>query len=84
MNKKTECEIGDLVHIPQAIQLVDLYPWTPDDPQMPIPLRVDITECPKIGVVTHASTADGYLRVLCEGDIWSVQTASVYALKGED
>jgi hypothetical protein len=83
MNKKLECEIGDLVHIPQAVQLVDIDQWSDDDPQLAIPLRVDITERPKIGVVTHASSAGGYLRIFCEGDVWSVKDDNVYALKGE-
>jgi len=83
MNKKSECEIGDLVHIPQAVQLVDMTDCG-KDPQLSIPLRFDVTESPKIGVVTHTTTPMGYLRVLCEGDIWSVQAASVYTLKGKD
>ena len=71
------------MHIPQAVQLVDMLDCG-QDPQLSIPLRFDVTESPKIGVVTHPSTTDGYLRVLCEGDIWSVRTANVYTLKGND
>jgi len=81
MNKKTCCEIGDLVHIPQAVQLVDIDAWSPDDPQLAIPLRVELTARPKIGVVTHTSQTGGYLRVFCEGNIWAVKNESVYALK---
>jgi hypothetical protein len=84
MNKKIRCQIGDLVHIPQAVQLVDVDKWNADDPQLAIPLRVELTACPKIGIVTHTSTAGGYLRVFCEGDTWSVKKDSVYTLKGEN
>ena len=83
MSKKIHCQIGDLVHIPQAVQLVDVDKWNADDPQLAIPLRVELTARPKIGVVTHASGAADYLRVFCEGDMWSVKKDSVYALKGE-
>lgn len=69
--------IGDLVHIPQAVELLDCHN---DGAQMTIPLRVQTTENPKIGVVTETNMGTDYLMVLCEGDIWSVRARSVYSL----
>jgi hypothetical protein len=81
---KLDCKIGDLVHIPQAVELIDVHQWAAEDPQLAIPLRVDVTEGPTIGVVTHKPSSGHYLRVFCEGDMWSVKDDSVYALKKED
>jgi len=77
----TEYRIGDLVHIPQAVQLYDLDDWTPEDPQMCIPLRVDMTEKPRVGVVTYVSQSRDYLRVFCDGDTWAVKFDNVYSLE---
>ena len=55
--------IGDLVHIPQAVVLVDTDDKSDDDPQLTIPLQVHKTQKPEIGVVTKTSSS-GLLRVL--------------------
>jgi hypothetical protein len=73
MNK--EYRIGDLVHIPQAVELLDCHN---DGAQLSIPLRMQTTKNPKIGVVTETNPGADYLMVLCEGDIWSVRSQSVY------
>ncbi len=72
-------QVGDLVHIPQAVDLIDCE--NAEDPQLTIPLRVQQTEAPTIGVITRTSEA-GYVRVYCEGDSWAVRNSSIYALKG--
>ncbi len=72
-------ELGDLVHIPQAVDLIDCEPM--EDPQLTIPLRVQQTLGPTIGVVTRV-TDGGYVRVYCEGNSWSVRNNNVYTLKG--
>jgi hypothetical protein len=75
MNK--DYRVGDLVHIPQAVELLDCQN---DGAQMTIPLRVQTTENPKIGVVTETNVGADYLMVLCEGDIWSVRAHNVYTM----
>jgi membrane protein implicated in regulation of membrane protease activity len=75
---------GDLVHIPQAVTLIDCANQPVHDPQMTIPLRVEETSAPKVGVVTDISKQGGYIRVYCDGNMWSVKNDSVYILnKGE-
>ena len=69
--------IGDLVHIPQAVELLDC---NNDGAQLSIPLRVQTTQNPKIGVVTETNMGADYLMVLCDGDIWSVRSHSVYSM----
>jgi len=74
-------QVGDLVHVPQAVQLVD-YTGAPDkDPQLTIPLRVVVTDSPTVGVVTGLFTPEGYVRVFCDGGMWSVKPESLYPLK---
>jgi len=75
MNK--DYRIGDLVHIPQAVELLDC---NNDGAQLSIPLRVQTTQNPKIGVVTETNPDADYLMVLCDGDIWSVRSQSVYSM----
>jgi len=70
-------QIGDLVHIPQSVDLIDCD--LEEDPQLTIPLKVEHTQAPRIGVVTRASTA-GYVRVYCDGALWAVRDQSVYKL----
>jgi hypothetical protein len=79
---KSAYEIGDLVHIPQAVRLMD-FPQ-PDAPngQLAIPSRIHETTAPTLGLVAEKA-AGGYLKVLCEGDRWSVLNSSVYKLGGE-
>ena len=69
--------VGDLVHIPQSVDLIDCA--VEADPQLTIPLKVEHTERPRIGVVTHVSGA-GYVRVYCNGAHWAVRDRSVYKL----
>lgn len=71
---------GDLVHIPQAVILIDCLNQTVHDPQLTIPLRIEETNAPKVGVVTDASQQGGYIRVYCDGNMWSVKDDSVYIL----
>ena len=74
---------GDLVHVPQAVTLVEADINPAEDPQLTIPLRVEETECPKLGVVISSQTDNGaYLRIYCDGSAWSVKSDSVYAIKG--
>jgi hypothetical protein len=70
-------QVGDLVHIPQSVDLIDCD--VEADPQLTIPLRVQSTKCPKIGVVTYISSA-GYVRVFCDGLHWSVNDKNLYKL----
>jgi len=72
--------IGDLVHIPQAVVLVDCENNIDDDPQLTIPLNLHETDKPEIGVVIHASDY-GYLRVLVSGKPWTVKNDRVYNLR---
>ena len=69
--------IGDLVHIPQSVNLIDCD--VKGDPQLSIPLKVLQTLSPTIGVITYISKG-GYVRVFCDGEHWSVKDKSVYKL----
>mgnify|MGYP003627294881 CR=1 FL=1 len=75
------CQIGDLVHIPQATELIDCDASSVNDPQLTIPLRVKTVDSPKVGVVTEASHSGGYVKVYCEGGLWSIRDDSVYTLR---
>tara|TARA_R110000824_G_scaffold312018_1_gene499140 strand:+ start:6428 stop:6667 length:240 start_codon:yes stop_codon:yes gene_type:complete len=70
-------KVGDLVHIPQSVNLIDCDPGA--DPQMMIPLRFTETTEPAVGVVTRISDY-GYVRVFCNGTMWSVKDGSVFRL----
>ncbi len=74
---------GDLVHIPQAVTLVDCDTHPMSDPQLTIPLAVHETRKPEIGVVVETA-AHGYMRIFCSGRHWSVKDQSVYFLRGAD
>lgn len=78
---KREHSIGDLVHIPQSVQLVhhDAHP-DEDHTQLTIPLDVRETQVPSLGVVTRVPSHGEYITVLCDGVTWSVKNASVYTL----
>lgn len=76
-------QIGDLVHIPQAVRLMDFARTQGPDPQLPIPSRVFETTGPTLGVVTETPIG-GYLKVLCDGTRWSVLNSSVYKLGTDD
>ena len=71
---------GDLVHIPQAVVLIDCDNAAVDDPQLTIPLRVEETQCPRIGVVTGVSEGAGYVKVYCDGNTWSVKNDNIYTV----
>jgi len=75
--------VGDLVHIPQAVQLVyhENFPDPEEDyEQLTIPLNVRETSAPEVGVVTRVPSRGEYIRVLCNGSVWSVKNGSVYTL----
>lgn len=80
---KLDYQIGDLVHIPQAVELLDCDVET-TTMQLTIPLRVEETDAPKIGIVTQAHIPGGYVRIFCEGTSWSVKNDKVYFLKGRE
>jgi hypothetical protein len=70
-------KVGDLVHIPQCVNLIDCEE---EGSQLTIPLRVQETTEPSIGVITRASE-HGYVRVFCNGTSWSVKHGSIYTLE---
>jgi hypothetical protein len=71
---------GDLVHIPQAVVLVGCD--EPDsDPQLVIPLRIEETQSPRIGVIAGTYPKAGYVRIYCDGDMWSVKGDSIYSIE---
>ena len=71
---------GDLVHIPQAVVLIDCDNDETGDPQLTIPLRVEETDRPKIGVITGVDVRGAYVKVYCEGNTWSVKNDSIYTV----
>ncbi len=75
------CRVGDLVHIPQASELIDCEASGMYDPQLTIPLRVHSTEAPTVGVVTDISASGGYVRVYCNGEHWAIKDTNVYLLE---
>jgi len=74
--------IGDLVHIPQAVQLIAHQPSRGPSQQLTIPLGVRETKNPTVAVVTGISKTGEYIDVLCDGNVWSVRDIAVYALNG--
>lgn len=76
-----ECKIGDLVHIPQAVELIDFDPRDESDNQLTIPVRVIQTSEPRVGVITKVEKNDGYVGVYCDGTHWSTRPESVYKLE---
>ena len=75
---KTEYVIGDLVHIPQAVELLDC---NSDGVQMNIPLRLHRTQSPKIAVVAESARDwEDYISVFCDGEVWSVRARHVYSV----
>jgi hypothetical protein len=73
-------EIGDLVHIPQATELIDCEFVEEVQEQLTIPLRLVQTNRPEIGVITYANDR-GLLRVLWDGVVWSINEKNVFKLK---
>ena len=78
-----ECKIGDLVHIPQAVELIDFADPDAGDVQLTIPLRVIQTDKPKVGVITKVAQDNGYVRVYCEGVHWATHPSSIYRVGDE-
>jgi hypothetical protein len=76
---KCEYQIGDLVHIPQSVTLLDCDVIKEAAEQFNIPSRIMETEQPTLGIITHVLRS-GYIKVYCEGDSWSVRDESVYKL----
>jgi len=75
----TQYQIGDLVHIPQAVRLLDCEVIGGESEQFNIPTRVMETPSPMLGVITHVF-GSGYIKVYCGGDCWSVRDESVYKI----
>jgi len=71
----TPYRVGELVHIPQSVRLLDTD--SSDSPQLSIPLRFRETTAPEIGIVTRIDV-NGYVRIFCQGDTWSVKDQSIY------
>lgn len=80
---KGDCQIGDLVHIPQAVTLIDCDVVAGNPAQMTIPLRVEETDSPKVGVITALLSGHDYVRVYCEGSTWIVKNENLYSLNQE-
>ena len=70
--------VVDLVHVPQSVDLINCE--RSDDPQLTIPLAVEQTTHPQLGVVVEAATMGGYVRIYCDGDEWAVKNSSVYKI----
>ena len=79
----SDCSVGDLVHIPQAVELIDCR--MPEHPhaQLTIPLRVFSTTKPEVAIITAVHQGGLYCRVFCEGNYWVVKGDSVYFLRGK-
>jgi len=71
-------KVGDLVHIPQASNL--MY-FSPSSKQAPIPWDTVRLEEPKVAIVSGVDWADGYVQVLWNGKEWSVREQDVYTIK---
>jgi len=76
-------QIGDLVHIPQAVKLL----WYEKDSQthdrqLPIPLAVEETQAPQLGIVTELAPSAGYVNVYSQGKTWTVKNDNIYVVKG--
>ena len=75
---KCSYQIGDLVHIPQSVDLINCTRG--HDPQLTIPLRAEQTNSPQLGVIVAAPPTGAYVRVYCDGEEWSVKNSSVYKI----
>jgi hypothetical protein len=72
-------QVGDLVHIPQSVDLIEYGPQDDHSSQLTIPRRISETQVPSIGVITRRAE-DGYVRVYCNGTNWAVKDRNVYSL----
>lgn len=76
-------QIGDLVHIPQAVELL----WCgrgpgAQDRQLTIPLAIEETRSPQLGIVTELAPSFGYVSVYSQGKMWTVKNDNIYVVKG--
>ncbi len=71
------CKIGGLVHIPQAVELIDFEASDDATTQLTIPLRVIQTSQPQVGVITKVEKNDGYVRVYWDGTHWATSPDSI-------
>jgi|ETNvirenome_6_85_1030632.scaffolds.fasta_scaffold16666_4 hypothetical protein len=70
---------GDLVHIPQAVDLICYLADTDTDTdQLTIPLSVRTTEAPTVAIVKEIRHR--YVEVYCEGEMCSVRPENIYSL----
>ena len=70
-------QVGDLVHIPQSVKLIECAPHK--DPQIAIPFQVFETKAPQLGVITQIFESS-YVQVYCGGSRWSVKDNSIYGI----
>jgi len=74
---------GDLVHIPQAVDLIyhlSNSDTKRQDAQLTIPLTVRTTEMPTVAIVKEINHY--YVEIYCEGQTWSVKPENIYSLDG--
>jgi hypothetical protein len=76
---RDDYQVGDLVHIPQAVKLVECPQFATSQGQMVIPSRIMETREPKLGVVMECPS-QGYLKIYCDGSDWSVRYQNVFKL----
>ncbi len=72
------------MHIPQAVQLVECdgpLDHLHKETQLTIPLSVQITESPKLGVITEVETPGACVRVFAEGTVWTVRKENIYTVE---
>ena len=79
---------GDLVHIPQAVNLFEceVRPTAREAkcmPQMWMPFGIKTTVSPVLGVVTQPPDASGFVHVYSDGHEWRVKSQNIYILRGE-
>ncbi len=75
--------IGDLVHVPQAVKLIECDAESLGNHQLTIPLRFRETEKPEVGIVTEPRR-DGYVKIYCKGNYWSVKADRIYTLNSKE
>lgn len=76
---KYSYQIGDLVHIPQCVDLINCARGS--RPQLTIPLSIEQTTRPQLGVIIDPSNGGGYVRIYCGGEEWAVKDSSVYKIE---
>ena len=67
---------GDLVHIPQAVDLIyHLSDADTDTGQLTIPLSMRTTQAPTVAIIREINYQ--YIEVYCEGKTWSVKPEDI-------